>query len=104
MSTIESRMRNTDSRSDLIFSTNDGSSHTSLVEYMRIDSAGYVGIGTNAPSAPLEVTSTTGGVIMPRMTTVQRDAIVSPTDGEIIYNTTTNTFQGRANGSWEDLH
>jgi hypothetical protein len=26
------------------------------------------------------------------------------TDGEIIYNTTSNKFKGRANGSWTDLH
>lgn len=73
-------------------------------EAMRIDSSGNVGIGTNSPSAPLEVTSTTGGVIMPRMTTAQRNAISSPTNGEMIYNTTDHKFQGRANGAWVDLH
>ncbi len=75
-----------------------------LDEAMRIDSNGNVGIGTVSPSAPLEVTSTTGGVIMPRMTTTQMNAISSPTDGEMIYNTTENKFYGRANGAWTALH
>ena len=71
---------------------------------MIIDNAGNVGIGTTSPSAPLEVTSTTGGVIMPRLTTTQMNAISSPTDGEMIYNTTANKFYGRANGAWVALH
>ena len=68
------------------------------------NNGGNVGIGTTSPSAPLEVTSTTGGVIMPRMTTTQMNAISSPTDGEMIYNTTANKFYGRANGAWVALH
>jgi len=65
---------------------------------------GNVGIGTASPTAPLEVASTTGGVIMPRLTTTQMNAISSPTDGEMIYNTTANKFYGRAGGSWVALH
>lgn len=71
---------------------------------MLITNDGNVGIGTVSPSAPLEVSSTTGGVIMPRMTTTQMNAISSPTDGEMIYNTTANKFYGRANGAWTALH
>jgi hypothetical protein len=78
-----------------------GNSFTSRVSFQD---GGNVGIGTVSPSAPLEVASTTGGVIMPRMTTTQMNAISSPTDGEMIYNTTENKFYGRANGAWTALH
>lgn len=40
---------------------------------------------------------------MASYTTDERDAI-SPTNGDVIYNTTTNKFQGYAGGTWVDLH
>ena len=54
-----------------------------------------VGIGTNQPntSAVLELQSTTKGFLPPRMTSLERDAIVSPAQGLIIYNTTTNCIE-----------
>ena len=47
-----------------------------------------VGIGTTAPnaSALLEIKSTNKGLLIPRMTTAQRDAIVTPADGLMILN------------------
>jgi len=87
-----------------IQSRNDDNSSRTANIFVADLGTGNIGMGTNSPSAPLEVASTTGGVIMPRMTTTQRDAISSPTDGEMIYNTTTNKFQGRANGAWVDFH
>jgi hypothetical protein len=54
-----------------------------------------VGIGTNSPNAnaALDVVSTTQGMLFPRMTTAQRDAISSPAKGLIIFNTTLNCLQ-----------
>ena len=48
---------------------------------------GSAGIGTVAPNAKaaLEVVSTTQGVLLPRMTTAQRNAILTPPLGLLIY-------------------
>jgi hypothetical protein len=49
--------------------------------------------GTNAdPSAILDVSSTNKGLLMPRMTESERDAIQSPAIGLMIFNTTSNCF------------
>ena len=48
-----------------------------------------VGINTSTPdaSAALDVESTTGGFLPPRMTQAQREAISSPANGLIVYQT-----------------
>ena len=53
-----------------------------------------VGIGTITPnpSSVLDVSSTTQGMLTPRMTTAQRVAIVSPADGLMVYDTDLKTF------------
>jgi hypothetical protein len=43
------------------------------------------------------------GILVPQLTTAQRDSIQSPVNGQIIYNTTLNKFQGRENGAWVNL-
>jgi len=47
----------------------------------------------------LEVSTTTGGFIVPRMTTTQRGALTA-VDGMIVYDTDLNAFYFRENGSW----
>jgi hypothetical protein len=67
------------------------------------NSGGNFGINTTTPSAPLEVSSTTGGVIIPRMNTTERTAI-SASNGEMVYDTDLNKFYGYAGGAWVALH
>jgi hypothetical protein len=43
------------------------------------------------------------GLLAPRLTTDERDSIQSPVDGQIIYNTTLNKFQGRESGAWINI-
>ena len=63
---------------------------------------GNVGVGgAAAASAALTVTSTTQGLLFPRMTEVQRDAISAPAAGLVIYNTTTNKLNLRVAAAWE---
>ena len=65
---------------------------------------GNVSIGTTTPatSALLDLTSTTGALLLTRMTTTQRDALTA-VNGMILYNSTLNKFQGYENGSWVSL-
>ncbi|GAA3613615.1 fibrinogen-like YCDxxxxGGGW domain-containing protein [Flavivirga amylovorans] len=61
-----------------------------------------VGIGTTTPdtSSILDITSTTQGLLPPRMTEIQRDAIVSPAEGLFIYNLDSKCFQYYKGASW----
>jgi len=54
-------------------------------------------------SAMLHVKSTTKGMLIPSMTETQRNAIVSPAEGLIIYNTTTGQINQRQGGAWRFL-
>ncbi|WP_294317027.1 hypothetical protein [uncultured Chryseobacterium sp.] len=49
-----------------------------------------VGIGTSAPKAALDIQSVKQGILIPRMTAVQAEAINSPSQGELIYSISSN--------------
>ncbi|MCY7410754.1 MAG: T9SS type A sorting domain-containing protein [Chitinophagales bacterium] len=68
-------------------------------------STGSVGIGTTAPSASsiLEIKSTTQGVLIPRMTKTQRDAIVAPVSGLLIYQTNNSSGFYYYDGAWSAI-
>lgn len=54
-------------------------------------------------SAILDVSSTSKGQLLPRMTTAQRDAIASPATGLIIYNTDNDCIQFWAQNMWTSI-
>jgi len=61
------------------------------------NAGGSVGINagaTPATTALLDLTSTAKGFLPPRMTTAQRNAIVSPAEALLIYNITTQCYEG----------
>ena len=72
--------------------------------FITTSSNAQVGIGVSTadrnPSAQLEVFSTTKGLLPPRMTTTQRDAIVNPASGLVIFNTTTNSLEYKSSTGW----
>ena len=74
--------------------------------FMGIHCYSQVGVGINSSgaaanaSAILDVSSTVQGTLITRMNTTQRDAIVSPVESLLIYNTDTHCFEAYYNGGW----
>ena len=70
-------------------------------------SAQGVKIGENTnpadASAMLDVESISKGLLIPRMTSTNRDGISTPATGLMIYNTTDNTFQFYDGSAWVGL-
>ena len=66
---------------------------------MVVADDGDVGMGTITPQGKLDITSSTGALIVPRMTSAERDNLPE-INGSIIYNTEDEQFYFRENGSW----
>jgi hypothetical protein len=81
----------------------EGDTDPNLQVWDASQDASSIGAATPDASAKFEVASTTKGLLPPRMTTTQRDAIASPADGLVIYDTVTDKLNVRANGAWVEL-
>jgi len=64
-----------------------------------------IGIGTTSPhsSAALDITSTSKGLLIPRMTTAQRTAIPTPAAGLMVYDITTGGFWFYNGSAWNTV-
>jgi hypothetical protein len=81
----------TTQRGELSFKTGSGGSPS---ERVRLTHDGRMGIGgTPDAAALLDLQSTAAGFKPPQMTTSQRNAISSPPEGLMIYNTDTNQLE-----------
>jgi hypothetical protein len=62
-----------------------------------------VATSSHSASASFQVDSTTTGILPPRMTTTQKNAIASPAAGLVLYDSTTNKLQCYNGSTWNDL-
>ena len=91
--------------SALVFHTS-ATNAAGLTERMRIGSNGSVSIGSAAAadaSAILDLTSTSKGLLPPRMTNAEMTGISSPVAGLMVYDSTNNELNVRTNSAWVAL-
>jgi hypothetical protein len=72
---------------------------SSARDLMFLSNTGNVGIGTTSPAAALDITSTTSGFLPPRLATNP----VTPAQGMVYYNTTTNCLMMNNGTSWQSV-
>lgn len=66
--------------------------------------SGNIGIGTSPNSnAILDVASTTKAFMPPRMTTVQKNAVASPTAGMVVYDSTLSKLSVYTGAAWQTV-
>lgn len=79
----------------------------SALLYLGANSQVAINTTGNTPdaSAALDVSSTSGGVLIPRLSTNQRTSISSPANGLMVYDTETDSFwyYDSANAGWKKI-
>jgi hypothetical protein len=72
---------------------------------MTIANAQNVGIGTSIPHASslLELNSTTKGLLAPRMSTTERNAIAAPATGLLVFDTSFHSFWYYNVDGWKEI-
>jgi len=88
--------------------TNENSSisfTTAGTERMILTDSGQLalGEGTADPSAILDISTTTQGMLPPRLTSTQRDNISNPAEGLMVFNTEEGAYQFWGGSNWVNL-
>ena len=80
-----------------------------LINHFLVSSA-QQGVAINSDgtlpnsSAMLDIKSTSRGILVPRMTSAQRAAIITPARGLMVYDNTTNSFWFYNGTSWQEMN
>jgi hypothetical protein len=84
---------------------NSGSTFNTTVNTVTgLTVSGKLSVGTSSSSsAVLEVSSNSQGFLPPRMTTTEKQNILSATTGLIVYDTTLDRLNYKESDSWEDV-
>ena len=75
-----------------------------LLLLITVSTFGQVGINTSNPQAVLDITSTTSGVLIPRLTTDQKIAISNPATSMLVFDSNLNVFNYYNGISWIGLN
>jgi hypothetical protein len=80
------------------------------ITYLQTQLSAQIGINSTGasptPSAMLDVSSTTKGALIPRMTTAQKNAIINPVDGLMVFDTDLQQFSYKTGGTaivWQNF-
>ena len=92
---------------DLILSSKAASTTSNVyvipTSFTSLSGSVLVNTTTDVASSVLTVNSTTKGVLFPRMTTTQKNAIASPAAGLIVYDSTLGKLCVRTASAWETI-
>lgn len=70
------------------------------------DNGARIGLGNTAPdaSAIMDISSTDKGILIPRMTYTQQQAINNAANGLMVFNTTSNCLDIFSDGAWQSIY
>ncbi|MBT0608669.1 hypothetical protein [Aequorivita echinoideorum] len=76
-----------------------------LILFVFVSATAQVGIGTTnpAPGSALQIDSTNGALVPPRMDNTQMNAIINPLEGSIVYNSTFSALFMFSSGTWNNI-
>jgi hypothetical protein len=94
---------------DLVFNLNgtgDFAVQDNGVSVFQVRDDGSIGVNNASPnaSAILDIVSTNKGILIPRMTYTQQQAISSPANGLLVFNTTSNCLDIYTSGAWQSIY